>query len=157
MKPLFLFFAMLTLMSSLASYAAIETYEFESEQQRRQYNELAEALRCPKCQNQNIADSNAPIAKDMREKVYLMTKDGKTENDIVQFMVDRFGDFVVYEPRFDRSTLLLWGGPAVLGLLGIVVVILMASRRKSGESRGDEPLTSAQQEALNKILSEEEK
>lgn len=157
-KVRFGFFISLLWLLSVPAQAAIETYEFEDDLQRAQYGRLTEELRCPKCQNQNIADSNAPIAKDMREKVYAMTKQGMAEDDIVQFMVDRFGDFVMYEPRFAQNTWLLWVGPAIFALLGVVVVVMTASRRKAVSTAVEEsPLTADQQDALKKILSEDEK
>lgn len=133
--------------------ADIDVYEFKDEAQHAQYQQLAKELRCPKCQNQNIADSNAPIAKDMRHQVYQMTLEGKSSSEIVAFMVDRFGEFVVYTPRFDFSTWLLWLGPAVIGILGVLVVVLMA-RRKVESS--DSILSAEESEKLKKILAEDE-
>lgn len=81
------------------AHAAIDTYEFASEAERQRYRTLVEELRCPKCQNQNIADSNAPIAMDLRDEVYQMVEAGKTDAQIIDFLVARYGDFVLYNPR----------------------------------------------------------
>ena len=89
-----LFLTLLLCLYTQALFAVIEVYEFEEEQQHQQYERLIDELRCPKCQNQNIADSNAPLAKDLRQKVHEQILDGKSHEEIVQYMVDRYGDFV---------------------------------------------------------------
>ena len=98
--------------------AAIDTYEFKDEVERERFRSLTEELRCPKCQNQNIADSNAPIATDLRREIYRMLDDGRSDKEIVDFLVMRYGDFVMYKPPLDSRTWLLWYGP--FGLLGLV-------------------------------------
>lgn len=110
-------------------YAAIESYEFQNEQQRERYQQLSEELRCPKCQNQNLADSDSQIAVDLRRELHQQLLDGKSDEAIVDFMRERYGDFVLYKPRVQRNTLLLWLGPVAL-VLG-VAVLLWRSRRLS--------------------------
>jgi cytochrome c-type biogenesis protein CcmH len=112
-------------------YAAIESYEFQNEQQRERYQQLSEELRCPKCQNQNLADSDSQIAADLRRELHQQLLDGKSDEAIVNFMRDRYGDFVLYKPRVQRSTLLLWWGP--IGLIALIGVLLWRSRRASPE------------------------
>ncbi|QSA19380.1 cytochrome c-type biogenesis protein CcmH, partial [Vibrio furnissii] len=88
--------------------AAIDVYDFESPEQETQFQELSNTLRCPKCQNNSIADSNAELAKDLRHKVYEMTKEGKSKSEIVDYMIARYGNFVTYNPPFTLSTAILW-------------------------------------------------
>lgn len=113
------------------SYASIDVYEFETEQQEREFSILEQELRCPKCQNQNIADSNAGLAKDIKDRAYKLLKEGKSREEITEYMVERYGDFITYRPPVTRSTWVLWFGPFVL--LVVVLAILMALfRRRKG-------------------------
>ncbi len=107
--------------------AAIESYEFQNEEQRARYQQLSEELRCPKCQNQNLADSDAQIAADLRRELHAQLMAGKSDEAIVEFMRERYGDFVLYKPRVQRNTLLLWLGP--VALLTLVGGLLWWSRR----------------------------
>ena len=107
---------------------ANEILNFENEEQKEIYQELVLELRCPKCQNQNIADSNADIAKDLRQKVYEMAIQDKDKNEIKDFMLSRFGEFVLYKPQLTGKTMLLWAGPFVLLFIIIFFVIRLISR-----------------------------
>jgi len=100
-----------------SSYAAIDTYSFGSEENRQQFSLLTAELRCPKCQNQNLSDSNSPIASDMRREIHRMVEEGQSNEQVVDFMVARYGDFVRYRPKRDSTTAFLWYGPVAL-LLG---------------------------------------
>ncbi|MBE9549278.1 MAG: cytochrome c-type biogenesis protein CcmH [Proteobacteria bacterium] len=95
---------------------------FDNEAQELRFNALVEEIRCLVCQNQNLADSDAELAQDLRREVLDMMKAGQTDDQIKQFLVDRYGDFVLYRPRMNRSTYLLWLGPAGLLLLGAIAV-----------------------------------
>ncbi|MGF1755690.1 cytochrome c-type biogenesis protein CcmH, partial [Vibrio makurazakiensis] len=86
----------------------VELFEFDSPEQQRSAVALAKSLRCPQCQNQNLIESNSPIAKDLRLKVFLMIKEGKSDQYVIDYMADRFGEFVLYKPGFNSSTFLLW-------------------------------------------------
>ncbi|MDP6968120.1 MAG: cytochrome c-type biogenesis protein CcmH [Gammaproteobacteria bacterium] len=117
----------LTLLISLStpSVAAIETYQFASPQLADRFNALTEELRCPKCQNQNLADSDSIISKDLRRQVKLMVDAGQSDDQIRAFMVQRYGDFILYDPPFKTQTLVLWLAPVVLVIIGVMVVIFM--------------------------------
>jgi cytochrome c-type biogenesis protein CcmH len=156
-RPLILawFIAVASLLVSSLAFAAIETYDFSDEQGQKRYHQLIEELRCPKCQNQNIADSNAPIAQDLRREVHRMIEEGESDNNIVSFMVERYGDFVIYRPRFDSSTFLLWFGPLVVAVLGMVVILLMV--RNTRKRTSDSVLSSAEQQRLDQLLNDQEK
>ncbi len=121
-------FTVLVLMSFTAG-AAIDTRQFNSVAQEQQYRELTEQLRCPKCQNNSIADSNAIIAADMRTKVYQLMLQGQTKRQIIDYMVARYGNFVTYEPPLNPLTLMLWLGPLLVVLIGGLAVVLQAARR----------------------------
>ena len=129
MKPL-LRGLLLGLALSGSAQAAIDTSEFASEAERDRYRTLTEELRCPKCQNQNIADSNAPIAMDLRAEIYRMLEEGRSNDEIVEHLVLRYGDFVRYKPPLDQRTLLLWYGPAALLLGGLGALVLIVRRRR---------------------------
>ncbi|HFE6824821.1 TPA: cytochrome c-type biogenesis protein, partial [Klebsiella pneumoniae] len=89
---------LLALMLTGQAWAAIDTWQFKDEAQEQAFREITSRLRCPKCQNNSIADSNAMIAADMRQKVYELMQQGKTQEQIVDYMVARYGNFVSYEP-----------------------------------------------------------
>ena len=90
---------------------------------------LAHELRCLVCQNQTIADSDAPLAVDLRKQIRGMIAAGKTDDDIRAYMVERYGNFVLYKPPFSASTALLWAGPFVLLLIGVIVMVRLLRRR----------------------------
>lgn len=115
--------------------AAVEVREFDDPVTEQRYRDLTATLRCPKCENQAIDDSDSPIAGDMRERVYLQLQDGRSDKEILDFMVNRFGDYVLYNPRLEGRTLLLWGLPAGLVLLGALVVVLMVRARRRTSAR----------------------
>ncbi|MCZ6579538.1 MAG: cytochrome c-type biogenesis protein CcmH [Gammaproteobacteria bacterium] len=106
-----------------SAHAAIEAYEFKSTQMETDYYRLISELRCLVCQNQNLSGSNADLAKDLRRQTYEMLMQGNSPDQVVQFMVDRYGDFVLYRPRLKSNTLLLWFGPFVLLVLVLAFVI----------------------------------
>jgi cytochrome c-type biogenesis protein CcmH len=120
--------AALLLALAVPAQGVIETYEFSDEDLRARYHRLAFELRCPKCQNQNIADSNAPIAQDLRAQLVEQLESGASNDQIVAFMVDRYGEFVLYRPRFSPATAVLWLAPVLLLLAGVVIVYLNVRR-----------------------------
>lgn len=143
-----------------SAYASIETYEFENEADRARYKTLTEEIRCPKCQNQNIADSNAPIAVDLRAEVYRLVEDGQSNDEIVTYLVDRYGDFVRYRPAINKQTYILWYGPAALLIIGFLTIGVVVWRRKrntallSAEQKTQ--LTAEEQARLNALLAQQD-
>ncbi|WP_164716920.1 cytochrome c-type biogenesis protein CcmH [Cedecea lapagei] len=136
MRAVFLLIGMLF---SFHAAATIDTYTFKDEAQEQQFRQLTEALRCPKCQNNSIADSNSMIASDMKLKVYELMQQGKSKQQIVDYMVERYGHFVTYEPPLTPATVILWALP-VLFIVGGAGVIVMRSRRRQKISLAqDEP------------------
>ncbi|OUS27994.1 cytochrome c-type biogenesis protein CcmH [Thalassotalea sp. 42_200_T64] len=124
----------------------VDTYVFKDPQTKQQFQLLTKELRCPKCQNQNLADSNSPIAADLRKIVYDMLQDGKTSEQIVDFMVYRYGDFVLYKPKVNKMTYVLWFGPVALFLL-VLTGIFISVRRRSGNKAVEEVALSATEQA----------
>ena len=121
----------LTIFWSAQSLAVIETYEFSTPDLELRYKALSQELRCPKCQNQNIADSNAPISRDLRAIVHEQLEAGATNEEIIDFLVDRYGEFVRYRPGMDSNTLWLWSAPLILLVMAVAVVLTQI--RKDGD------------------------
>lgn len=119
--------------------ANIQVYEFDSPQQEAQYQGLIAEFRCPTCQNQNLAGSDAPIAQDLKQKTYEMVKDGRSDTEIRQFMLERYGDFISYKPPVRPSTWILWFFPPMLLLL-ILGFWLWRSRQKPKQWASDNSL-----------------
>ncbi|WP_285275469.1 cytochrome c-type biogenesis protein [Halopseudomonas bauzanensis] len=139
------------------SLAAIDTYEFETEAQRQQFYQVSSELRCPKCQNQNIADSDAPIAMDLRREVYRMVAEGKSDQQILDFMVSRYGDFVRYKPALTPATMVLWFAPAVLLLGGFIFLLVLLRRRQHAlRDTAAQHLSQDEQRRLQSLLEREE-
>lgn len=146
---------------SVASYAAIDVYDFDSVQQEAQYRGLIEELRCPKCQNQNLAGSDAPIAQDLKQKTYDMIKDGRSDSEIRAYMQDRYGDFISYKPPVRPSTWVLWFFPPLLLILLLVGWFWQSKRRQlvaSGKSgvkieNTATALSAAEKAELDRLLS----
>lgn len=136
---------------AVATFAAVEPLQFASPQDEARYRTLTEELRCLVCQNQNLADSNADLAKDLRRETYKMVNEGKSNPEIVEFMVDRYGDFVLYRPPVKSTTLLLWFGPLILVGAGLVVLFLQIRKRKARVHTDDE-LTAEEQARLDSLL-----
>ncbi len=124
--------------------------QFESEQQRRLYAQLTAELRCPQCQNQNIADSNAVVAVDMREKTHELVIQGYSRQQVLDFMIDRYGNFVHYQPPVNSITIWLW----LLPVLVLVSLLLFQLRRRAlqrnmqgAEQPSEEAAPASQQQA----------
>lgn len=121
----------LVIVSTLSLAEVTDVYDFDSPQQEEQFQTMIEELRCPKCQNQNIADSHAPIAKDMRNEAYRMMQGGASRDEVVDALVDRFGEFILYKPAVEKRTFLLWATPAIavfVGLLAVIGVVIRSRR-----------------------------
>lgn len=114
---------------------AIDPIAFEQPEQERRFQQLTEELRCMVCQNQNLADSDAPLAQDLRREVAGMVRAGQSDAEIKQFLVARYGDFVLYRPPFKPITWALWIGPAIMLL--IAFVLARGMWRRAPEPAGD--------------------
>lgn len=119
-----------TLLFSLSSWAVIDVYDFDTPEQEKQFHELSNTLRCPKCQNNSIADSNAELAQDLRQKVYEMTKQGHEKQEVIDYMIARYGNFVTYNPPFTFSTAILWIAPLFVLMMGFSVLVVRSRRNR---------------------------
>jgi cytochrome c-type biogenesis protein CcmH len=113
--------------------ARVEVKQFDSPEQEERYDKLVSELRCLVCQNQNLADSNAELAIDMRRKTYEMVKQNKSEKEIADFMVARYGEFVLYRPPLNSNTLLLWGGPFLILIIGLTLLVRTVRKRSAAQ------------------------
>lgn len=117
----------------------LEAYQFDEPAQEALFKELIDELRCPKCQNQSIADSNAELARDLRDRTYFMVKEGATKQEVIDFMVARYGDFVHYQPPLTFVTSILWWGPiAVLAVGGLVILFRVRQQRSTEVELSDD-------------------
>lgn len=114
---------------------------------------LSEELRCLVCQNQTIADSNAELAQDLRHEIRGLIKAGKSDKEIIDFMVVRYGDFVLYRPPVKGITLLLWGGPVALMVIGLFILVRYL-RRRATRIADDQPLSADETSRADALLKE---
>lgn len=132
------FILVLSLLAALSAHAVIEVRRFEDPAKQQLYEEIIDELRCLVCQNQNLAASNAELARDLRGQTYEMLQAGASKSEVLDYMVERYGDFVLYRPPVKSTTLMLWVGPAVLLAVGLAVVVVVARRRRAATELTDD-------------------
>ena len=162
MKKILFFFT--ALFCSVSAWASIDVLNFTSQEQEKEYQQLTQELRCPQCQNNNIADSNATIAVDMRAKVFELLQEGKSKQQVVDYMVQRYGNFVTYDPPLTAATIMLWVLPLLLVLFGIALVLrrrpkiqnAMQNQEQNVSVEQMESLTDAEQQRLQELLKDKE-
>ena len=121
-----------------ACVASIDAHDFPDKQMQLRHQALIEELRCPQCLNTNLAGSDAMIARDLRREVRRLLMDGKSDNEILSFMYERYGDFVLYTPRLHMGTIFLWFGPLLFFLAAILIFLsIIKNRRKSTREEVD--------------------
>ena len=148
-------FALLLVLSIAAfnlshpALAQVDTFEFETAEQQQRFRTLSNELRCPMCQNTNLTGSTGGVAEDLRREIHSMIIGGMTDQEIEQFMFERYGDFIFYRPRLRTETVLLWFGPLVFLAIGGFVIssIIRKSKAVPSESLSDE-----EQQQLDKLL-----
>lgn len=138
------------LLLATISTAGVEYREFNNPDQQASYEKLTAELRCLVCQNQTIADSNAELAADLRRQVYEMLQQGQSEQAITQFMTDRYGDFVLYKPPFKLKTGLLWLGPIVFLMIGLLMLFMLNQRKKN--TIDNNMLTAEKRQKIRQLL-----
>ena len=124
-----LLLATLVLCAGAALAQAIEPLPFKDHAEEVRYQHLTAQLRCPMCQNETLADSNAPIARDLRNQIFQLMQHGQTDAQIKQYLVDRYSEFVLYDPPVARNTWLLWFGPLLILLVGAAAVVATIRKR----------------------------
>lgn len=152
MRVLWALLAMAVWFASPVQAEVADVYDFSSRSEEQRFQQLISELRCPKCQNQNIADSNAPISEDMRNEVYRMMQDGASNEEIVDALVARFGEFIQYKPPVDQRTILLWAFPAIAAIGGFLIVVGVVWRTRRREAR-EQGLTDEDRSRAERILS----
>ncbi|RTR25851.1 heme lyase NrfEFG subunit NrfF [Shewanella atlantica] len=158
-KLIFKFIGMILLSMTLISSAfatPVDTYEFKSVDNQKRALELAHSLRCPQCQNQNLIDSNSPVAQDLRLEVYEMVDAGKADNEIIEFMTSRYGEFVLYKPRMEAKTYVLWLGPIALLLFGLLIGFFFIRKQRISDVDVQE-ISAEEQKELDKLLKRDDK
>lgn len=145
------------LLASHLSSAAIEVHEFKNEIDRQRYQSFIDEMRCPKCQNQNLSGSDSPIALDLRNELYLMIEEGKSDQQIVDFMVERYGEFILYRPRLSPATVLLWAAPVLLLVFGALFLWLLVRKRRRLAQDAETGLSQQERARLDALLNADSK
>ncbi len=141
MRIVAMIYLQLMLLVAPPAHAQQSTYEFDDPAQQALFNQLTAELRCPKCQNQNIADSNALVALDLKRKTYELVREGKSRDEVLSFMKARYGDFVHYQPPVTATTIWLWIVPVLFVLVGL---FLLLRRRRPAAPLDKDALTRAE-------------
>lgn len=149
--------SLLIFTTNLALAAPVEFNQFDSSQQEADYQSLIQTLRCPQCQNNNIADSNATIATDMRAKTLELLKQGKNKDEVVEYMVERYGNFVTYDPPMTPATIFLWVLPVLLILTGLGLILRRRKSPQAVENTQTFAKPQLDQARLNEILNKDNK
>ena len=148
----------LVLVMGLGVHAAgIDIRQFDSPEQEARYKHLIEELRCTVCQNQNIAGSNAELAQDLRRKTYQMVREGRSDEEILDYMVERYGNFVLYRPPFNAGTALLWVGPFVVLAFGGLILLRVIRSKKARPGVDEVDLSEDKLRQAEALLREEGK
>jgi cytochrome c-type biogenesis protein CcmH len=148
MRSLALGLVLLLGSGALGAYT-LEEFQFESPEQQAEFRDLIAKLRCLVCQNESLAGSQAELAQDLRNEVYRMMRAGQSQDEILDFLVDRYGDFVLYDPPLKPSTYLLWFGPFVLiGIAGFAVARTLMHKKQSA----DAPISETERARLQALL-----
>jgi len=143
-------------LTALSAFAVVDVFEFENPVDRQRYQSFIEEMRCPKCQNQNLAGSDSPIATDLRRELYDQIQAGRSDKEIVDFMVGRYGDYILYKPQLQRSTWVLWFAPLVLFVVGLAVWVMIMRRRRDESAIEPKALSAKEQARLQALLKDDE-
>jgi cytochrome c-type biogenesis protein CcmH len=140
-----------TMLALVATAGATDRPKFDDAEQLARYKALLYELRCLQCQNQNILDSDAPLAHDLRREVHRLILEGKSDQGVLDFLVARYGDFILYRPPWKPKTVLLWTGPFLLGVTGLTILLLQLRRRRA-EQAAATPLSDEERARLQSLL-----
>jgi len=141
---------------SVMANAVVDVYEFNSQQDEQRYQHLITEMRCPMCQNQNLNGSDSQIAKDLRRELHRLITEGESDKDIKNYMVERYGDYILYRPRLTENTLFLWFTPIALLTLGLVILTIIVRRRTTAGRSAVAAMTEEEQQKLQAMLKESE-
>ena len=132
-------------------YAQVDTFEFDNDEQQGRFRQLSNELRCPMCQNTNLSGSTGGVAEDLRREIHRMILEGMSNEEIEQFMFERYGDFIFYRPRLRAETILLWFGPLLFLIIGGFIAYGIF-RRANSVDRVTVDLDEEQEAKLNKLV-----
>ena len=132
-------------------YAQVDTFEFDNDEQQGRFRQLSNELRCPMCQNTNLSGSTGGVAEDLRREIHRMILEGMSNEEIEQFMFERYGDFIFYRPRLRAETILLWFGPLLFLIIGGFVAYGIF-RRANSVDRTTVDLDEEQEAKLNELV-----
>ncbi|WP_233998920.1 cytochrome c-type biogenesis protein [Microbulbifer pacificus] len=158
MKPLRAVRALLVVAALYAgaTWASVEVEPLSSAELQARYQVLIEEMRCPKCQNQNLAGSDSMVATDLRREIRRLLEEGFSDADIQDYMVARYGDFVLYRPPLQRNTVALWIAPGVFAALGLLTLIIIVARSRNGrggrQGQVSQALSAEEQQRLDELL-----
>lgn len=151
--------ALCVLCLSLAARASVEVEQLSSPQLEARYQVLIEEMRCPKCVNQNLAGSDSLVAGDLRREIRRLLEEGFTDAEISDYMVARYGDFVLYRPPLQRNTVALWVAPGLFAAIGLLALIVIVVRSRSGtgalQDDSSTELTEEERQRLQRLLGED--
>lgn len=157
------FLLLSSLILTITATAQVDVFDFETAEQEERFRQLANDFRCPMCQNANLTHSTGGVAADLRREIYNQILEGRTDEEIEQFMLQRYGDFILYRPRLTAKTILLWFGPALFFIIGLWVALGIIKRSASQNRNNDEAgsettqpedLTADEQARLDRLLSD---
>ena len=147
-------FLLISFIFSLSVIAApVTIYKFDSKEREKIFYKLSDEIRCLVCQNQNIAESNSELAQDLRRQIYDMLRQGKSEDEIVSFMVERYGDYVMFDPPFKPLTWMLWLGPLVVFIFAVGYALSVINSKRKTEAE-EEQLSTDEVSRLNNLKAE---
>jgi cytochrome c-type biogenesis protein CcmH len=150
MAKLGVFWIALMLLASPA-VSQVDTFEFDNPEQQQRFRKISDELRCPMCQNTSLSGSSGGVAEDLRREIHRMIVEGMTDQEIEQFMFERYGDFIFYKPRLTAETIFLWFGPILFLLIGAIAGYAVWRRARTTSTPAS-ALDSDQAERLNKLL-----
>ena len=148
-RHLIVMLALILLVATESANATLESFDFTDSVSEQRFRGLIEELRCLVCQNESLLASQADLARDLREEVYTMMAEGKTDAEVITFLVDRYGNFVLYKPPLNPSTFILWFGPFALLLLSAAVLCRNIYRRSRTV---DTPLSDKDRKRVSQLL-----
>ena len=145
------FISVFLLVTHLKVSAQVDTFEFDSDEQQSRFRQLSNELRCPMCQNTNLSGSSGGVAEDLRREIHRMIREGMTNEEIEQFMFERYGDFIFYRPRLRAETMFLWFGPLLFLIIGCIIAYGIF-RRANSVNRVAVDLDEEQEAKLNELV-----
>lgn len=148
--PLLLLVGVLSVPITAGAYT-LEEFTFEEPERSAEFRSLIDELRCLVCQNESLAGSQADLAQDLREEVYRLMQEGKSRDEVVDFLVARYGDFVLYDPPVKPSTYPIWFGPLVLGGIGVFLLLRVLRAKKQAPEK---ELSEEERQRLQQLLSD---